>query len=235
MNARVVRASLAMLSLCLVVCAAVGGPVRAQPPERPTATTVAAWVQAFYDQTQTLSARFVQRYVSEVYQRTDVSRGTVRFKKPGRMRFDYDEPNGKVVVSNGRTLVVYEPGDEGGAGQYFEQAMTDAQVPLALGFLTGTGRLDRDFSFRSLDPTQQGFPSGQVLELRARRPTPHYSRILLYVDADPARRGVVHRVLIVDQANNRNRFDFLEQRRNPELADTLFDWRPPAGARRVQP
>lgn len=211
--------------------------VEAQGPQgQPDSATVAAWVQGFYDQTRTMSARFVQRYVNRVYQRTDVSRGRVSFKKPGKMRFDYDRPNGKVIVSDGDQLTVYEPPDQGQSrGQYYRQPISDAQLPAALSFLTGTGRLDEDFRFRLLDAGRLGYQEGQVLELRSRRPTPHYSRILLYVDDDPQRRGVVHRVLIVDPSGNRNRFDFLEQRFNRALQDSLFAWRPPANARRIQP
>ena len=213
-----------------------GAPPVAAQDDAPDAATVAAWVQGFYDQTRSMSARFVQRYVNRVYQRTDVSRGQVRFRKPGRMRFDYDEPNGKVIVSDGERLTVYEPPDPGQQrGQYYRQAMSESQLPAALGFLTGTGRLDDDFNFRLLDASALGYDEGQVLELRSRRPTPHYARILLYVDDDPRRRGVVHRVLIVDSSQNRNRFDFLEQRFNRSIPRSVFAWRPPDDARRIQP
>jgi outer membrane lipoprotein carrier protein len=204
-----------------------------QQPAAPTAPTVAAWVQRFYDQTRSMNSRFVQRYTNRVYNRVDVSRGRVRFKKPGMMRFDYDQPNGKVIVSDGTTLVVYEPPDEGrGAGQYYEQPMTDAQLPTALGFLMGTGRLDQDFTFRLLNVEGQPY---RVLELRPRTPTPQYTRILLFVDDHAERRGVVHRVLIIDSANNRNQFNFEEQQFDREVADSTFRYRPPRGARRVQP
>ncbi|MGE0787728.1 MAG: outer membrane lipoprotein carrier protein LolA [Sandaracinaceae bacterium] len=202
----------------------------------PDAATIASWVQTFYDQTQSMSARFVQQYTNRVYQRTDTSRGRVRFRKPGMMRFDYDEPNGKVIVSDGRQLTVFEPADEsGGRGQYYQQAIGDSQLPAALSFLTGTGRLDTDFRFRRLDAARLGYRDGQVLELRPRRPSPHYSRVVLFVDDHAERRGVVHRVIIIDQANNRNRFDFEQQQLNRSVEDSVFSWRPPANARRVQP
>jgi outer membrane lipoprotein carrier protein len=220
-----------VLAGVMLLAAAAPAVYAQQQPQRPEASTVAAWVQTFYDQTQTMSARFVQRYTNAVYQRTDTSRGNVRFKKPGRMRFDYDEPNGKVIVTSGDQLLVYEP-IQGGAGQYYEQRMAEAQLPAALSFLTGTGRLSQDFTFRLLN---MQYEAGEVLELRSRRPTAHYSRILLFVDSNPARRGVVHRVLILDHANNRNRFDFVEQQLNREVADSVFSWRPPRGARRIQP
>lgn len=214
--------------------AAASEPAEAQ--SRPSAAEVASWVQTFYDQTRTMSARFVQRYRNRVYDRTDVSRGRVRFRKPGMMRFDYEEPNGKIVVSDGQQLTVFEPPDPGQQrGQYYQQPISDAQLPAALSFLTGTGRLDENFRFRLLDASRLGYSEGQVLELRSRRPTPHYSRILLFVDDDASRRGVVHRIMIVDSSNNVNRFDFLEQQLNRDVPESAFRWRPPAGTRRIQP
>jgi outer membrane lipoprotein carrier protein len=99
----------------------------------------------------------------------------------------------------------------------------------------GTGSLSRDFTFRLLDAARLGYREGQVLELRPREPTPSYSRILLFVDDDPQRRGVVHRVIIIDQANNRNQFNFTQQQFNADIPDAEFRWRPPRNARRVTP
>ena len=38
-------------------------------------------------------------------------------KKPGRMRWDYEKPEKKLMVSDGSTLWVYEPEDEQAATQ----------------------------------------------------------------------------------------------------------------------
>lgn len=229
----------ALVAALLLVTATTVFPAHAQQQpqgQRPNAATVAAWVQGFYDQTRTMTARFEQRYTHQVHQRTDVSRGRVQFRKPGMMRFDYDQPNGKVIASDGQRLVAYEPPDEGrGAGQFYEQQMNEAQLPTALSFLMGTGRLGQDFSPRLLDATRLGYPQGQVLELRSRRPTPQYSRILLFVDDDEGRRGIIHRIVIVDQANNRNQFEFTEQRFNQDIGESVFRYQPPRGARRIQP
>ena len=220
-----------------IALAALLGAAPARAQDAPDAETVASWVQTFYDQTQSMTARFTQRYRSRVYDREDVSRGQVRFKKPGMMRFDYDQPNGKVIASDGSRFVVYEPPEQGeGGGQYYEQQMREAQLPAAFSFLTGTGQLAPNYTFRLL--SRVPYQGGHVLELRPRRPTPHYTRILLYVDAGSrsrATRGVVHRIVIVDQAGNTNRFDFEQQRFNRGVRDEVFQYRPPAGARRVQP
>jgi outer membrane lipoprotein carrier protein len=190
-------------------------------------------VQAFYDQTQQLSATFFQTYVNKLYQRTDRSQGKVTFKKPGMMRWDYAQPNGKVIVSNGKLLKVYEPGDQGEKGQVIEQQISNSQLPQALAFLMGTGRLQNDFTFRLLDAKREGYPSGDVLELKPIKPTPHFVRLVFYVERTPALRGLVRRMLIIDSDGNRNRFDFSAIKLNAQATLKQFDFTPPAGTRKV--
>jgi len=200
------------------------------------AVAVAASVQSFYDRTPGLRAQFHQTYYHKLYDRYDRSRGEVMFRKPGRMRWNYAQPNGKVIVSDGQRVVVYEPGDGGDPGQMFEQELSQNQLPQAFSFLTGTGRLEQDFTFRLLDAQRQGFTEGFVLELRPRQPAPQYDRILFYVAQQEGRPiGVVRRVLIVDASGNRNRFDFTAMQFNAPAPDSQFRFSPPAGTRHVHP
>jgi outer membrane lipoprotein carrier protein len=150
------------------------------------------------------------------------------------MRWDYALPNGKVITSDGKKLLVYEPGEDGDKGQVVEQAISEAQLPQALSFLMGTGRLTDDFTFRLLDAKGEGFPSGDVLELRPKKPTPHDDRLLFYVERSAALRGLVRRLLIIDGSGNRNRFDFSGLKFSTGVSADVFKWRPPAGTRRVQ-
>ena len=225
----------AAASCALLLATVFPAPVAAQ--DAPDANTVASWVQTFYDRTESMTARFTQRYRNRVYDREDISRGQVRFKKPGMMRFDYDAPNNKVIASDGSRFVVYEPPESGEQhGQYYEQQMSQAQLPAAFSFLTGTGQLAPNYTFRLL--SGMGYDNGHVLELRPRRPTPHYTRILLYVDRgvqNAGLRGVVHRIVIVDQAGNTNRFDFQGQQFDRSVPSSVFHYQPPTGARRIQP
>jgi len=200
------------------------------------ARTVAGAVQAFYEQTRGVQAQFYQTYYHKLYDRYDRSRGRVVFAKPGKMRWTYARPNGKVITSDGSQLIVFEPGDPGQRGQCFQQRMSEHQLPAAFSFLTGTGRLEQDFTFRLLNARRQGYPAGYVLELRPREPSPQYDRILFYVlkqDGRPT--GVVRRVLIVDPAGNRNRFDFSQLQWNPRVGANTFRFSPPGGVRCVRP
>ena len=209
-------------------------PAGAEPPGGDAARDVARAVQTFYDQTRDVTATFNQTYVNKLYKRTDRSSGKVVFKKPGMMRWDYAQPNGKVIASTGKTLTVYEPGDPGEPGQVIEQNIGQAQLPQALAFLMGTGKLEDDFTFRLLDATAEGFTTGDVLELRPKTPTPHFDRLLFYVERAAAVRGLVRRLLIIDSSGNRNRFDFSKLKFNSNVDAGPFKYTPPAGTRRVE-
>lgn len=221
--------SLGILAAAFGLAASVGAPGGAAQ-ERVSARTVAGRVQAFYDQTRTYEATFHQTYYNKLYGRYDRSRGRLAFDKPGKMRFDYARPNGKVIVANGSRLTMWEPGDGGGAGQYAQSDTARAAIPGAFSFLIGDGRLEEDYTFRLL--SGYGW-RGHVLELRPRRPDPRYRRVLLFVDSHPDRLGVVHIVRIDDHDGNRNKFQLRNMRFNRDLGGARFAFRPPAGARRI--
>jgi len=217
------RLSLAFVLLLMLVPRALA--------QEPSADDVASSVQTFYDRTTSLEADFQQFFWTRVYSRTDSSRGTLRIARPGRIRFDYSEPSGKIIVGSGDAFTYFEP-IEGSAGQYY-RANTDV-ASRALGFLTGTSRLDRDFTF-SLHPSTTGPAHTTCLELRPRAADPHYTRIRLYVSNVEATRGVVMQVAIEDGDGNWNTFRFSNFHFNRELDAHTFDYTPPAGAREITP
>lgn len=216
----------------IIAATSPSSPARADGEGARSAAHVAGLVQRFYDQTRTVQTAFQQTHYDRMYQRTTRSRGILSIERPGKLRFDYLGGNGKVVVSDGRVLTVYEPGDEGGAGQYARTAVREEGIPSALAFLTGAARLDRDFRFRLVDPSRFRW-SGYVLELRPRRPEPSYRRAFLYVESNPRAAGVVRRVLVQDHDGNLNRFSFQRMRFNRPLAASRFAFEPPRGATRI--
>jgi outer membrane lipoprotein carrier protein len=211
----------------------------AQRADSLDARTVVTLVQSFYDQTNTLQATFEQTRYTRLYDRYDRARGTVVFKKPGKMRWDYAQPNGQVFVSDGTKLLIYQPPEEGEKrGQLIERKLDEDQLPSAFSFLTGQGDLEKDFEVRLLDHDNEKFQEGHVLQLIPRKPTPNYEQLVFYVrtlSSDGKRAGIVQRVLIVDSAGNRNRFDFSKVKFNRDVSDKRFDYRPPKGTERVTP
>ncbi|MCB9622410.1 MAG: outer membrane lipoprotein carrier protein LolA [Sandaracinus sp.] len=191
------------------------------------ARSVAAAVQAFYDQTDTLEASFVQTHHHRVYQRTQRSTGRLVLDKPGRLRFDYDD--GKVFVSDGRHFLAYDPGDDGAPGQYVKTAVGSSDLPSAFAFLTGQRRVE-EYRTRLLDGRRYGW-SGPVLEMVPRSRDPQMRRLVLFVDARLP--GVVHRLRVEDHEGNSNQFELRQVRYDREVGAARFQFTPPAGSRRV--
>lgn len=229
MNRRTVLFAVPVTLAALALPNARAGLAGAQ--ERPSADVVAARVQQFYDRTRTIQARFQQNFWNRVYDRTQTSRGRVAIRRPGEIRFDYEQPNGKVLVSSGGEWTMYEPGEGSSAGQY-ARGSSAAASQSAFGFLMGTADLRR--FRRSLLPARSSDPQHtDALELRPRRDDPHYRRIRVYVDNRPESLGVVRRVSIEDHDGNWNVFDFVDIQFNRDLGAELFRFTPPAGAREI--
>ena len=147
-------------------------------------------MQAFYDQTKSVEATFHQTYFHRLYDKYDRSAGTVEFQKPGKMRWDYAAPNGKVIVSNGKRLLDLRAG----RGQRARSGLRARHQRVASCRRRSRSSPARaswtnDFTFRLLDAAQQGFAGGYVLELMPKEKSPHYERILFYVDGRGRPRG----------------------------------------------
>jgi outer membrane lipoprotein carrier protein len=192
-----------------------------------TAATVAK-VQAFYDSTTSFFSAFNQEFYVKSHNIRKESKGKVTFAKPGKMAWDYENPAGNRVVSDGTILRVYEAANK----QMFEQNVDKSQYPAALSFLTGTGKLTDSFTFLMYPGAAMNFAGGQVLVGTPKQPNAAYTKVLFYVDATTFH---VRRALIVDAQGNRNRFDFLEPQVNLTVNDGTFKLVPPAGTQIIKP
>lgn len=199
-----------------------------QKQEEVTASAVAERVQAFYNRTRTFQADFRQEFTIKAHNQKKTSDGKVAFEKPGKMSFTYAQPSGNRVVSDGKTLKVYEAENK----QMFEQQVDRSQYPAALAFLMGEGELQKSFDLRLLDGRAMGVEGAWVLEGTPKEPTPAYQKVLLYIDMATAQ---VRRVLILDAQGNRNRFDFSNPVVNTKISPREFAFTPPAGTQVIKP
>lgn len=198
------------------------------------APEVAATVQRFYGGLTTLELGFTQSYWSDAYGRNlRTSAGTLRIRRPGRLRFDYTTPAGQVMTAVDDRVLHYEPGDDGEPGQYY-RAETDL-VSRAFGFLTGASRLEDDYRFAIVEGRRR-IPDTVCLQLTPRRESP-FAHVLLYVRTEGATAGVVSAVSIETLAGDWNNFRFPEaaMRIDPTFDAATFDYTPPAEAREITP
>ena len=73
---------------------------------------VVSSMQKTYESTNDFRADFTQRFTYTVLRRTQESQGTVQFKKPGLMRWDYSAPVPKQFVVDGSSLWIHTPSDK---------------------------------------------------------------------------------------------------------------------------
>ena len=119
-------------------------------------------VQQSYQKLNSVSARFDQDSYLAALDTSETSSGTVLFSKPGRMRWDYEDPEPQQFVLRDHTVWLYQP--------EIKQVVIDelSQVlltDLPVSFLMGVGNLNDGFSLKGGCKSE----AGTVLTLEPRK------------------------------------------------------------------
>ena len=162
-----------------------------------------------------LTARFVQTYRSGVLGREVSERGTVSIKPPGRMLWEYREPEKKTFVSDGKTFYFYVPADRQVIVR--EQAGERGILSRLLSGQEILGQFEA-----GLETAASGRPR---VRLTPRRPDPDVDRV--YLEADE--HDHISQLEIVDVQGNRSLFRFEGIRENLGLSDRIFHFDVPRG------
>jgi outer membrane lipoprotein carrier protein len=180
-------------------------------------------LQRHYETTRSFSAKFTEQ-IAAVGAPVRTREGTVTFRKPGRMRWNFDSPNKEIIVSNGTTVFSYDPG----LNQVVETPLKDAlRAPGATEFLLGAGNIRKDFI-----ASAPKSPPADGLTYVTLRPRQGGNTIELGIERNS---GDIQRLKIVDQLGNVTALAFSDLRDNVEITDSEFDFTPPAGADIVAP
>ena len=186
--------------------------------------TIVARLQARYDETAGFRADFVQEVTSATLGQTLRSRGQVFFKKPGRMRWEFTEPQ-QLLIADGSALWLYQPAERQVIKTPFQHAF-NSQTPIS--FLTGVGRLEEDFSVLPQGET------GSVYRLRLRPKREVEAIGLLDIEVSKATFDI-QQALITDPLGNTTRVSFTNIDRETMLEDDLFRFELPPGIDLVEP
>ncbi len=188
----------------------------------PSLSSVLDAVEKRYNRAQTLEVLFHETYKGPGQPRR-VESGRLRLRKPGRMRWDYTRPEGKLFVSDGKWLWLYTP-----SGNRVEKSRLketdDMRAPLA--FLLG--RLDFSREFKTLRSRQ--VEGGTLVTGDPSSPNLPYTRVEFLVDE--ANR--IRRVKVDGYDGSVLEFRFDEEKLNPRLDARLFQFQPPAGAEVIE-
>jgi outer membrane lipoprotein carrier protein len=192
------------------------GPSGAQPP----AADLARRIQAHYATVRDFTADFTLTSTSPLAPKPVVERGSVRVKKPGRMRWIWSSADRKEFVADGLQLYSYFPKDRYVMVTPLPQG---DQASTALLFLTGRGDLTRDFT-SVVDPDPR--PNEWRLTLTPRSKQTDFVSLGLEVDrASFAWRGLV----LLDDQGGISAFRFDRLKENTGVTDREFEFAIPHG------
>ena len=186
--------------------------------QKPLSTaTLAQRVDRHYNTLRSLKANFIESYQGLGMTRTES--GVLYLRKPGRMRWAYSQPKGKVFVLDGKFAWFYTTGDPQ-VQRVPAKELDDIRSPLR--FLLGHTELEKEMSHLSSAPaadgefTLSGQPKGQENRV---------TRISLTVTAE----GAITGIEIQEPDGSVTRFVFSHQEPNAVIAEDTFRFTPPKG------
>jgi len=147
-------------------------------------------------------------------------RGTLYLLRPGKMRWEYSEPAGKLFVSDGKLLYLYSP-NSNQVQRLKPKETEDLRAPLA--FLLGKLNFQKEFGKVTVTTT----PDAIELTAQARSPQESYNQAVFTVDP---RTYQIRRIRVEGQDGTLTEFAFTGETLNPPVTGTLFQFHPPPGA-----
>ncbi len=173
-------------------------------------------VQDDYGKLSAFRAKFLQED-REVGGTVRTAQGEVAYRRPGHMRWRYDPPHEQLLVTDGKTVWLYDPLLDNVTVQELDEVTQG--TPLA--FLLGAGDLARDFACRA--PTREP-PDDELtyLELVPRQPIPALEFLQIGVRQGQA---AIASLLMVDAQGNSRWVRFLEMDTGPDLPEDYFTFK----------
>ncbi len=210
------------------------------------AAAAARVLESRYHDAKTLEAIFLERY-SDSHQGLQAESGKVYFSRPGRMRWEYEAPEQKLFVSDGKTVWFYVPSDHTVTRAPMKQS-TDWRTPLAL--LTGKAKLSQLCEKLDVSANLPGKQGNIVLSCRPRGEKAkakdaagdnleasiapideQFDEVLLELDPDS---GELADVRVLQPGGIELEYRFGNWQENLPLSESLFHFQAPAGVAIVE-
>jgi outer membrane lipoprotein carrier protein len=188
----------------------------------PSATQLAAAVDHHYNVLHRLRVNFTETYQGMGMDRHES--GVLLLEKPGRMRWNYAEPAGKVFVLDGKYGWFYTPGDAQ-VQQIPAKKLDDLRSPLR--FLLGHAQLTKELDGLTMAPADgdmfrlRGVPRGMEQRVRS-------------LELVVSREGTIQSMTLEELDGSRTSFAFKDEQANPVIAADTFRFTPPAGVQVVE-
>ena len=179
-------------------------------------------VETRYNSANTLQVLFHEDYNPPGRPHKSES-GTLTLSKPGRMRWEYSQPAGKLWISDGKTAFMYLPA-ENRVERSPLKSSEEMGAPLA--FLLGKLHFDKEF--RNLQARPEG--TGTRIQAEPTVDTLPYSQVEFLISGQ----NEIREVKVTGFDKSILLYSFDQEKMNPPVAPKLFQFTVPPGAEVVE-
>ncbi len=176
-------------------------------------------IQKNYESVLTLKANFEQKAFVKMLNRTEVTRGTVQIKKPGKMKWVYNSPDPQVLVSDQKNLWLYAPEEEQVTKMPIESVYSSNTPAL---FLAGQGILTDTFNIVQVLTEKDTF----VAVFTPKEVESSLSRLVLRANKNNYQ---ITGATVYDKLGNKTAIKFRSIRINEEIPESVFNFEVPTG------
>ena len=174
-------------------------------------------VEARYNKSQSLRLDFSETYAG-IKSPAQTESGVLYLRKPGRMRWEYSSPAGKLFISDGKEVFLYTPPDQKAEKSKLKES-ADMRAPLA--FLLG--KLDFNKEFKAFQTRTEGGDTWITAEPKSENLA--YTKVEFL--AMPT--GEIRRVRVTGQDQSKLDFTFHNEQLNAPVTPAMFSFKAPPG------
>jgi outer membrane lipoprotein carrier protein len=179
-------------------------------------------VENKYNKAKTLQVLYREDYTPQGRPKRTES-GVLQLRKPGKMRWEYSQPQGKLLISDGKYMWLYTPADNKVEKMSLKES-DDMRAPLA--FLLG--KLNFDKEFRNIRATPE--EGGTRIVAEPKTDSLPYSSVEFLVTPDFS----IKQLKVKYFDGSMLDFAFDQERVDPPLEAKLFQFKPAQGVEVVE-
>ena len=176
-------------------------------------------IQRQYEKVSTFEADFTQRSYVKMMNQAHSVKGTVKIKKPGKMKWVYGAPDTQILISDGKNLWLYVPEEEQ-ATKVPVESIYSSNTPAL--FLAGKGKLTRSFNVESVSEENRNI----LVTLVPKNEDQGLARLILHANK---KNYQITGSTVYDKLGNKTDIRFSRIRINREIPEVQFQLKTPPG------
>ena len=175
-------------------------------------------LKTFFKSTNAMRAHFHQVVTDAQGGKVQEVQGNMQLQRPGKFRWDYDQPYVQQIIGDGEKVWLYDPD----LNQVTVRAMNKAIGSSPASLLAGAQDAERNFTLTAVSGRSDGLEWVQAVP---KAEESGFDKVLLGFSGDGLQKMELH-----DSFGHTTTIHFSKLERNPSLSSGSFKFKVPAGA-----